>query len=151
MDLSLAASDEPEIPPAMQVIQVPVLEFSADKPKKTLDQQPSTTREGASIETTALTSQEASQHPTGTTRSSSHITLKRKIQENLAKAKKRTTTLCHICKGVDVASKDNRRSGRWVGCEREQSCGIWVHRKCINWSESDVDTREYLCDKCTSN
>ena len=49
MDLSLAASDEPEIPPAMQVIQVPVLEFSADKPKKTLDQQPSTTREGASI------------------------------------------------------------------------------------------------------
>ena len=57
-------------------------------------------------------------------------------------------TKCAVCSGIYVAALDNRKHGRWVGCEVVDKCGTWVHRKCISFSERDVDKKKFYCDKC---
>ena len=58
---------------------------------------------------------------------------------------------CSVCGKSYLKTKDNKKSGHWVGCEYYEKCGTWVERKCIGWSEKDVDSLEYYCEKCTKN
>ncbi|XP_041347826.1 mucin-5AC-like isoform X3 [Gigantopelta aegis] len=53
---------------------------------------------------------------------------------------------CEICGELYNVRRDNKRMGRWIGCEMD--CGVWVHRKCVGWTEEMVDTQSYYCDKC---
>ena len=53
---------------------------------------------------------------------------------------------CEVCGEQYNVRRDNKRMGRWIGCEMD--CGVWVHRKCVGWTEQMVDTQSYYCDKC---
>ena len=64
--------------------------------------------------------------------SSARLGLKRKITEKIEeikikKDKESTGYCCAICKELFVKRLDNRRCGRWVGCEKSEQCGTWVH------------------------
>ena len=58
---------------------------------------------------------------------------------------KKDVTSCSVCGVKYVKSKDTKKYGRWVGCE---NCSNWTHRKCLKWTESDVDEKEYMCTDC---
>ena len=60
-------------------------------------------------------------------------------------------TKCAVCSGIYVAALDNRKHGRWVGCEVVDKCGTWVHRKCISFSERDVDKKNFIVTNARKN
>jgi ssDNA-binding Zn-finger/Zn-ribbon topoisomerase 1 len=64
---------------------------------------------------------------------------KRKIAHHSTKE-----THCAKCNQTYVAALDNKRHGRWVGCENADECRTWVHRKCIGFTEADVDKKNIL-------
>ena len=66
----------------------------------------------------------------------------------VSKKKETNKTTCSVCKTPYSKARDTRRFGRWVGCE---SCNTWTHRKCLEWTEKDVDQKVYVCDSCKSN
>ena len=55
---------------------------------------------------------------------------------------------CSVCNQNYSQRQDNGRYGQWIGCENSEHCGTWVHRKCIGWTEEQVDTDSYYCPSC---
>jgi hypothetical protein len=68
--------------------------------------------------------------------------LKRRVKDLLGKKKE---CRCAVCGDKYDARKDNKRCGRWVGCEH---CSAWVHSRCINFTEDDVDNKDFVCGSC---
>lgn len=72
----------------------------------------------------------------------------KKMKSKVKQTHSKEDTCCFVCKEKYVARKDNKRFGRWVGCENLDECGTWVHRKCIGWSEAQVENDSYYCEYC---
>ena len=66
--------------------------------------------------------------------------------KRLRQAKK--VTRCHVCHDVYNPDKDNREHGRWIGCEHEATCNTWGHASCFNFSEADINKKDFVCDNC---
>ena len=75
--------------------------------------------------------------------------LKLAVSGKKGKQGKQLSEFCRVCQGAYIESKNNKKFGRWVGCENEEECQTWVHRKCIGWTENDVDSKKYFCKSCT--
>lgn len=77
------------------------------------------------------------------------IAVKLKAKRTLKFTHKSNETKCGVCGATYLKQRDHMRSGRWVGGEKEEECGTWVHLKCIGWTEVDVNyTRDYYCSAC---
>ena len=71
----------------------------------------------------------------------------RKRSESPENKKKEIVVVkCGVCEELYAKRQDNRRYGRWIGCS---GCSVWVHAKCVGWTEADVDSaRDYFCKEC---
>ena len=70
----------------------------------------------------------------------------RKRSESPEPKKEKVDVKCNVCMELYAKRQDNRRYGRWIGCS---ACPIWVHAKCVGWTEADIDSaKDYFCLEC---
>jgi hypothetical protein len=70
----------------------------------------------------------------------------RKRSESPEAKKEKVDVKCNTCGELYAKRQDNRRYGRWIGCS---ACPVWVHAKCVGWTEADVDSaKDYFCADC---
>ena len=110
-----------DLPTVAPTIEIPLIPVSEDEPAG--PSQPKRARN----------------EPANKGRRSLHL---HKVIRSLKKSKQ---TRCSVCNEIYMKTRDNQKYGKCIGCE---TCDVWTHAKCVNWSNDDVASKEYFCNKC---